>query len=38
MIQDLIEDKIMSKSFLLRISKLYSGKAVITAYNDLHNW
>ena len=38
MTQDFNKDKIKSNSFLLSISKPYSGKAVITAYNDLYNY
>ena len=37
MIQDLTKDKIKSDYFLLSTSKLYFGKAVITAHNDLCN-
>ena len=36
-IQDLNKDKMKSNCFLLSISKPYSGKAVITAQNDLYN-
>ena len=36
-ILDINKDKIKSNCFLLSISKPYSGKAVITAHNDLYN-
>ena len=36
-IQDLNKDKIKSNCFLLSTSRPYSGKAVITVYNDSYN-
>ena len=36
-VQDRNKDKIKSDCFLLCIWKPYSGKAVITAHNDLYN-